>query len=135
MQNQLIFFLRWISQLLTIYQLVIVIHTMSDKKILFMSNILRFFHVYSLVLCLFLTGPEITFYNIVNLKNLIPESIRINPPSDIFWSALSKSETSENVIRAILMQSKWQLQTVICLLPKIWIVWCVQKEDEITENT
>ena len=47
------------------------------------------------------------FYNIVNFKNLIRESIRIQPPLVIIvLSALLRSETSENAIKAIQMRSK-----------------------------
>ena len=71
-------------------------------------------------------------YNIVNLKNLIRESAGIELPSAIFLSALLRRDTSESAIEAIQMRSKWQMLFVIRLLRKIWTVWCVQKEEEIT---
>ena len=66
----------------------------------------------------------------VNFKNLIREFARTE--SAISLSALLRSDTFENAIKAIQMRSTWQMQFAICLLRKIYTVWCVQKEKEIT---
>ena len=69
-------------------------------KMLFMSNIISRFLIYSLLCSFFyFTGPRIKFYNIVNFKNFICESARIEPPSAIFLSTLLRSDTSENAIK------------------------------------
>ena len=68
-----------------------------------MKILFQFIHV-----CSLFCPPSVWThqYNIVNLKNLIRESARIEWLSAIFLSALLRSGTSENAIKAIEMRSK-----------------------------